>query len=138
MKESSSTSRALRFALAIIIAHAAVGSLHAAAHQILGVEASPLQLLFIIAIIMLAPLVAALLLWKRVAATGALLLVASMAGSLIFGVFNHFVAISPDHVSHVAMMPQKFWALIFQITAALLALLEALGIWAGIRLLKKA
>lgn len=136
MKESSSTSRTIKFAMVTIVAHAAVGSLHAAAHQTLGVELSPLQLLFILAVIMLAPLIAALLLWKRMTATGATLLAGSMAGSLIFGVYNHFVAISPDHVSHVGAMPQKFWALIFQITAALLTLVEALGIWAGIRLLK--
>jgi Na+/proline symporter len=136
MIESSSTSRTIKLALAIIAAHAAVVSLHAAAHQILGVEASRVQLLFIVAVIMLAPLIAALLLWKRLTATGATLLAVSMAGALLFGVYNHFVAISPDHVSHVGAMPQKFWALIFQITAALLALVEALGIWAGIRMLK--
>lgn len=85
---------------------------------------------------MLAPLVAGLLLMKRMRAIGALLLACSMAGSLLFGVYNHFVLISPDHVSHVGALPQKFWAFIFQMTAALLALVEALGIWAGIRMLK--
>lgn len=137
MKERSSSSRTIRIALAIIIAHAAVVAMHAAAHQILGVEASPIQLVFIVTVIMLAPLVAGLLLWKKVRTIGALLLACSMAGSLIFGVYNHFVLISPDHVSHVGALPQKFWALIFQITAALLAFVEALGIWAGIRSLKE-
>lgn len=85
---------------------------------------------------MLAPLAAGLLLWKRMKTAGALLLAASMAGSLIFGVYNHFVALSPDHVSHVGLLPQKFWALIFQITAVLLVLIEATGIWAGMRTLK--
>lgn len=126
----------IRLALAAVIAHAVVLSLHAAAHQILGVEASQAQLFFIVIVIMVAPLAAGLLLWRRMTA-GAALMVCSMAGSLIFGVYNHFVAISPDHVSHVARLPQKSWAIIFQITAALLALVEAFGVWAGLRTLKK-
>jgi hypothetical protein len=127
----------VRLAMATIIAHVAVVALHSAAHQILGVQASPVQLLFIVIVIMLAPLVAWLLLWKSRRTTGALLLAGSMAGSLIFGVYNHFIAISPDHVAEVTHLPQQNWALIFQITAALLALIEAFGIWAGIRILSR-
>ena len=128
---------ALRLAIATIIAHAVVGALHAAAHQILGVEVSSTQLIFIVTVITLAPLVAAVLLWKRVKTFGAMLMICSIAGSLVFGVYNHFMASSPDHVSHVARLPQKTWTIIFQITAALLALIEAFGIWAGRRTLKK-
>jgi Na+/proline symporter len=138
VKERLPAPAAIRFALAMIITHAAVGFLHSAAHLILGVQASQAQLFFIVIIIMLAPPVAGLLLWKGMRTTGALLLACSMAGSLIFGVYNHFMALSPDHVSNVGALPQKFWAFIFQITAALLAFVEAVGIWAGIRLLKKA
>ncbi|MDT4896091.1 MAG: hypothetical protein QOH25_1168 [Acidobacteriota bacterium] len=130
-------SKVIRLALAVIIAHTVVLSLHSAAHQVLGVEASQAQLFFIVIVIMIAPLVAGLLLWKRMLTAGAVLMVCSMAGALIFGVYNHFVAISPDHVSHIARLPQKNWAIIFQTTAALLALVEAFGIWAGIRTLKK-
>lgn len=137
MRRDLSISREIRLALATIIAHLVVVSLHAAAHQILGVEASQAQLFFIVIVIMVAPLLAGLLLWKRVLTAGAVLMVCSMTGSLIFGVYNHFVAISPDHVSHVARLPQKSWAIIFQITAALLALVEAFGVWAGLRTLKK-
>jgi hypothetical protein len=137
MRGETSAPDGLRLALSMIIVHAVVVSLHSAAHQALGVQASPLQLIYIVLVIMLAPLVAGLLLWKSLKTAGALLLVCSLAGSLIFGIFNHFIAISPDHVKSVAALPQKGWAFVFQITAALLALVEAFGIWAGIGLLKK-
>ena len=137
MKGESSTSDGLRLAFMAIIAHALVGSLHAAAHQVLGVQISPLQLVYIILVITVAPLVAGILFWKRMKTEGGLLLVCSLAGALFFGVFNHFLAISPDHVSRVAELPQKTWTLVFQITAVLLALAEAFGIWAGMRVLKR-
>jgi hypothetical protein len=128
---------ALRLALLTIIVHAVVVSLHSAAHQVLGVEASPGQLIYIVLVIMVAPLAAGILLWKRLKTEGALLLIGSLYGSFVFGVFNHFVAMSPDHVKRVGELPQKSWVFVFQITAALLALVEAFGMWAGIRLLRK-
>jgi hypothetical protein len=137
MKAEGDKASAMRFAAATIIAHAAVGILHGAAHQKLDIQLSQAQLLFIIIIITAAPLAAAVLLWKRIVRVGAALLLSSMAGSLPFGVYNHFVALSPDHVSRVGGLPQTGWALTFQITAALLALTEFLGIYAGIRILKR-
>jgi hypothetical protein len=44
-----------------------------------------------------------------------------MAASLVFGVVNHFLLASPDHVSHVAQQ----WRTLFATTAVLLALTEA-------------
>ena len=137
MKGRQAAPGVTRLALATIIAHALIVSVHGAAHQILGVQASPSQTLFIFIVIMLAPLLAGLLLWKRYDNLGAILLACSMAGSLAFGVYNHFVAISPDHVSIVSRMSLATWALIFQGTALLLAAIEAVGVYAGISLLKK-
>jgi hypothetical protein len=56
-----------------------------------------------------------------------------MAGSHVFGLVNHFVLGSPDHVAHVA--PQ--WRPLFATTAALLAVTEALGSGLAIRLVQK-
>jgi Na+/proline symporter len=137
MKSEGDKAGAVQFATAIIIAHAAVGFLHAAGHRKLDIQLSQTQLFFIVIVITLAPLAAAVLLWKRAVRGGAALLLASMASSLVFGVYNHYVALSPDHVSHVGTLAQTSWALIFQITAALLALTETLGICAGIWILKK-
>ena len=126
MKERPVQSARSGLALATIIAHVAVAALHGAAHQILGVELSANQLLFIVTVIMLTPLVAGLLLWKKMRTTGALLLACSMAGSLIFGIYNHFVAISPDHVSHVGALPQDSGHSFFRLPRTL-AFVEALG-----------
>ncbi|HEX8000736.1 MAG TPA: hypothetical protein VF528_20310 [Pyrinomonadaceae bacterium] len=126
-----------RFALVTVIAHAAVATLHGAAHQRLGVGLSTSQSLFVIVVITIAPIVAAILLWKKLPTAGAVILTLSMAGSLLFGVYNHFVGISPDHVSNVAAMSRSSWVSVFQSTAFLLPLTEAAGTIAGIFLLKR-
>lgn len=131
------TSNALRFALAVVVVHAIVTSLHGAAHQKLGIEASPAQTFFIVAVIWIAPLVAGVLLWKRARQAGALALVLSMVGAFLFGVYHHFVANSADHVSHVAATFPGAWATLFQTTAVLLALCEALGTAAGMSVLRE-
>src|SRR5215212_11043971 len=130
-------SNAVRLALYVIAAHAAVLVVHSAAHEILGVKASTPQLVFIVAVIIVAPLTAGLLLWRGKVKAGAILLTCSMAGSLVFGVYYHFVADTADHVSHVARMSPAGWAVVFQATALLLSLIEAVGAWAGWSVLKK-
>ena len=137
MKERGYRSSVARLALAAVVAHAAVLVAHSTAHEILGVKASPAQLVFIVAVIIVAPLVAGLLLWKRKGKAGAWLLICSMVGSLVFGIYYHFVADTTDHVSHVARMTPAGWAVVFQATALLLALIEAFGAWAGWSVLKK-
>jgi hypothetical protein len=137
MAQKADRSGAIRFALYAVVAHAAVLVAHSAAHEILGVKASPAQLVFIVAVIIVAPLVAGLLLWKRKEKAGALLLTCSMIGSLLFGVYYHFIADTTDHVSHVARMSPAGWAVVFQATALLLALIEAFGAWAGWLVLKR-
>jgi hypothetical protein len=46
-----------------------------------------------------------------------------MAASLLFGLINHFVISSPDHVDHVAAQ----WRPLFTSTAVALAVTEAAG-----------
>lgn len=136
MNERRVTSNVVRLALATIIAHAAVALLHGAAHKIVNVKLSPLQTAYVAIVIVIAPLVAGLLLWKRAKTAGAILLAGSMAGALVFGVYNHFVAWSPDHVSHVASATPGKWAVVFQLTSILLAIVEAFGVWAGVRVFR--
>jgi len=137
MAAGAGKSKAVRLALCAVAAHAAVLVVHSAAHEILGVEATTPQLAFIVAVIIVAPLAAGLLLWQGSARAGALLLTCSMAGSLAFGVCYHFVADTPDHVSHVARLSPAGWAVAFQASALLLALAEAAGAWAGAAALKE-
>jgi len=125
-----------RFALGMILAHVAVNAVHGAAHRELAIPLSRSQELFIVLVIGIAPLLAGVLIWKEFS-FGGLLLAASLAGSLVFGVWNHFVAISPDHVSHMPAAGSSLWKGVFQGTAILLVPTDALGCWAGLRLLKR-
>ena len=130
-------SRAARLALITIIAHALVAALHASAHRRLNVELSSSQLVFIGIVIVVAPLLAGLLIWRGSQRAGALLLAFSMTGAFLFGVINHFMLISPDHVQHLPGIQGTPPVLMFQITAVLLALVEGLGVIAGIMGLKR-
>jgi hypothetical protein len=84
---------------------------------------------FVYIVILAAPLVgvAALLTVSRLA--GALLVTVSMAAAFLFGLVNHFILQSPDHVSHVS----GAWASTFATTAVLLAVTEAAASWLAFR-----
>jgi hypothetical protein len=118
-------------ALAVVAIHFVVVVLHSIAHQTLPVQATAGQLAFIVPVIVVAPLVAAVMLPKFEKA-GMFLLTASMLGSFVFGVYYHFIADTIDHVAHVAQREPFFWSQMFQITAYLLAISEALGAAVGL------
>jgi hypothetical protein len=118
--------RYAKYGIACVLGHGLVGTVHGLAHKHMGIDLTFLQRLFIIFVITLAPLLAALLLWTRLRKVGAVLLLFSMLGSLIFGVVNHFLIPSPDHVLH---LPVSDWRLTFQATAVLLVITESLGCW---------
>lgn len=113
---------------AIVLTHAAATLPHAIAHQAIPVPTPPLQSAFIAVVIVVAPLVAAALLWTRLEHLGARLLLASMTGSLAFGLYYHFVAPGPDHVSQV---PADGWGMLFRVSAVLLLVTEGAGCWIG-------
>ena len=112
----------------LVGAHGLIGAGHVFAHGKLGIETSWIQNFFIVMVIGLSPIAAAILLWTSHRRFGALLLVAAMAGSFVFGVYFHYVAISPDHVSH---LPAGESQGLFRITALLLAIMEVLGAGMG-------
>jgi len=87
-----------------------------------------------VAVVILAgPLLAMALLWTPWQRLGFALLALTMAGSLAFGLYHHFVAMGPDHVgAQVA----GFWGTTFIVTACLLFLAEALGTYIGVRFLR--
>lgn len=107
--------------------------LHSAAHMQLGIYLpSVLANAYIAVVLFIAPVAAAILLWSRYARAGAWLLFWSMFGSLVFGFYNHFVAISPDHVTSI---PATSWGHLFAMTAFASFVLEAAGCVAAIYLL---
>jgi len=112
-----------------VLAHLVVNILHGRAHEDLGVGLNTFQNIYVFGVILIAPLIAMLLLWTRYARTGLLLLVISMAGSLIFGVVYHYVVVSPDHVSH---LPPGDAQGMFRMTAVLLMLTELFGVIVGL------
>jgi|SRR5215207_11766591 len=124
--------RTLRLtALAVVAFHFVVVVLHSIAHEVLSVKATPLQLAFIIPVIIVAPVVAGIMLLK-LERFGMMLLTTSMIGSFVFGVYYHFIADTIDHVAHVAHLQPAFWSQMFQATAYLLAISEILGAASGL------
>jgi len=112
-----------------VLAHLAINLLHGRAHEELRVGLSAWQSIYVVTVILIAPLIAMLLLWTRYARVGLLVLVISMAGSLIFGVIYHYVIVSPDHVSH---LPPGDAQGVFRMTALLLIVTELFGLVAGL------
>jgi hypothetical protein len=117
-----------------IAVHLVLVIVHAAAHGTLNVEPTTTQLSFILVVIMIAPVVAGFLL-SRYGAVGISLFALSMAGSFVFGAYNHFVGHSIDDVSEVAQLQPHIWSAIFRWSAIGLAISEAVGIVVGIWLL---
>ena len=117
----------------IMVIHALVNGLHGLAHVEIPVSLSLLQSLFVGIVIFLIPLVAAVLLWTQFYRIGSWLLLGAIAGSLLFGIYNHFIVISPDHVSQVSFTG---WGLLFQVTAILILIVDGFGCWIGIQTLK--
>ena len=116
-------------ALVAVVAHLLVSMVHGRAHEQLAVGLSNWQNIYVLTVIVIAPLIAVILIWTRLARLGLVLLVISMAGSLIFGVAYHYVVISPDHVSHI---PPGDAQGLFRTTALLLVLTELLGVAVGL------
>lgn len=111
-----------------VLAHLAVTMVHGRAHEQLAVGLSTWQNVYVMSVILVAPLLAMVLTWTRLARMGLLLLVLSMSGALIFGFIYHYVIISPDNVSH---LPPGDARGLFRNTALLLIVTELFGVVVG-------
>lgn len=120
-----------RVSIAIIALHAIVTTAHGAAHSTLKILMNSWQNAYIFIVIVLLPLVAGYLIWKR-APGGYLILFISMLGALVFGGYYHFVLAGADNVSAVGHHAMTSWAQVFRVSAVLLALVESAGVVAGI------
>jgi hypothetical protein len=118
-------------ALVIVAIHFVVVVLHSHAHTVLTVEATSAQLAFIVPVIIVVPVVAVIMLLKF-EKPGMILLTASMLGSLVFGIYYHFIADTIDHVAHVGHREPLFWSHMFLVTSYLLAITEAAGAAVGL------
>ena len=113
----------------VVAVHGLVNAAHGSAHLELGVELSKWQETFVLVVIGLSPLVAAVFLWTSHARLGAVILGGSMAAALVFGVYYHYVAVSPDHVEH---LPPGDARGLFRASALLVAASQALGTGVGL------
>jgi hypothetical protein len=126
--------RAKNYGTAIVLAHLVVNIIHGASHRELRIDLDPIEMLFVVCVILICPLVAMGLLWTSYKQTGLVLLTLSMFGSLVFGAYKHFVAMGPDHVSQ---RTADAWGMAFVISAYLLLLTEGIGTYTGLFFLYK-
>ena len=114
----------------LVVVHAIIAFVHGQAHERLEVGLAPWQWAYVYIVITAAPVLAAVLFWTPLRAAGAALLALSMLGSFLFGVYYHFVEVSPDNVGH---LPAGDAQGLFVATAVLLAISEAaasaFGFW---------
>ncbi|KAB8315400.1 hypothetical protein SD81_032350 [Tolypothrix campylonemoides VB511288] len=119
-----------QYGTAIVVLHAIGHGLHGLAHVQIPIPLSVLQLVFIGFVIWLTPIIAAILLWTPFYRVGGWLLLSSMVAAILFGIYNHFMVMSPDHVSQVSFVG---WGLLFQLTAILTLIVDGFGSWSGYR-----
>lgn len=124
---------ARRACLWVIALHAIVAIIHNQAHQEISVALSALQSTFALVVIVVAPILAAAIIWRGSSRLGAIVLIASLLGALAFGVVNHYLVASTDNVAQVA---PSGWGQIFTLTALGLALTELAGVLVGAALLR--
>jgi len=117
-------------ALALILIHLVISMVHGTAHQGAMVALTAFGNVYVIVVITLAPLVAAVFLFTRKKKLGALLLALSMFLSFIFGFWYHFLSSTNDNVTEV----HGPWHSRFLWTAIALAAIELAGTFVGQRI----
>jgi hypothetical protein len=117
----------------IVALHALALVVHSQSHQAIAVPLSALQNAFAVVVIVVAPLVAAALIWRGSPRFGGTLLAAAFLGAFVFGFANHYLLESPDNV---AQIPATDWGSAFTWSALALALTELGGVGAAFWLLR--
>jgi hypothetical protein len=117
------------YGTAMVVLATAGNLLHGVSH--IGQEVWLLQAwqwAYVICVIFLFPIVAAVLLWSPYRLAGAWLLFGSMAGSLVFDLAYHFLLEGPDNVS---TLEPGAWLVPFRLSAVLLVAMSGLGVLVG-------
>jgi hypothetical protein len=117
----------------IVVAHLLVNIAHGLAHRELRVGLALAGTMFVVLVVLIAPLLAMGLLWTAKKRLALMLLSLSMFGSFLFGLYHHFLAMGPDHVDSQPWSP---WGLAFGLTAYALLITEAIGTYVGIHFLR--
>jgi general stress protein CsbA len=110
--------------VAVIFVHLAVVLVHTVAHLELQIVPGPLDLAFVLGVILIGPVAALpILRFNRPLASG--LLAVLMAAAFAYGFQSHFLIVGPDDVSVVAT---NVWTLVFVVTAMGIGVLELVAV----------
>jgi hypothetical protein len=91
-----------KIAIAVLVAiHLAVAVWHGNAHTALAIALPPEKNAFVFLVILIAPLVAASLVWTRYVLVGVWTFFLAMLGALLFGAYHHYILVSPDNIGHL-------------------------------------
>ena len=107
----------------LVIIHLIAPLWHGDAHTTLEINLPDLKNLFVYIVILGGPIVGAALVWTRHSVLGAGLVAVSMVGALVFGVYHHYILVSPDNIAHLPTGPPGA-ATQFIDSAALIAVIE--------------
>lgn len=108
---------------AVVAVHLAASLWHGNAHTRLAIDLPAEKTVFVFIVILIAPVVAAALVWTRYLSVGLWLFFLSMLGSFLFGAYHHFWLVSPDNIGHLpAGSPAAHSQ--FITSAAVIALIE--------------
>jgi hypothetical protein len=108
---------------ALVAIHLAASLWHGSAHTQLGIALPPEKTAFVFVVILIAPIVAAVLVWTRYVSIGLWMFGLAMLGALLFGAYHHYVMVSPDNIGHLPTGSPESHSQ-FITTAAVIALLE--------------
>src|SRR4030095_16746444 len=86
---------------ALVIVHLVATIWHGDAHKKLSIELEPSKTIFVYAVILIGPVVAAVLVWTRFTPAGLWVFALSMLGAFLFGACHHYVLVSPDNIGHL-------------------------------------
>ena len=103
---------------------------HGNAHTRLAIELPPAKTIFVVIVILIAPLVSVGFVWTRYLSAGLWIFFLSMLGALLFGVYHHYVMVSPDNVGHLPAGSPEFHSQ-FISSAAIIAVLELVSALVG-------
>ncbi len=115
----------------LVVIHFVASVWHDGAHKDLGIGLPPIKDAFIYTVIVAAPLLAGVLVWTRHVRIGLWLFTIAMLGSFVFGVYHHYILVSPDNVMHLPKGPLDSHEHFID-SATAIAVLEAAAVAFGI------
>lgn len=107
----------------LVAVHLVASLWHGNAHTRLAIYLPAEKTLFIVIVILIAPIVAAALVWTRYISLGLWVFFLSLLGSFLFGAYHHYLLVSPDNIGHLpAGSPEAHTQ--FITSAGVIALIE--------------